>query len=248
MPIFAGMKRATPFQFKHFRVHQDKSAMKIGTDGVLLGAWAGKDTDPESILDIGAGTGVIALQMAQRFDAETIDAVELDENAFLQTVENFERSDWADRLFCYHSSFQEFAHEFAQDGEGYQLVVSNPPFYTATNEASNKARTMARFTSALDFNDLLTGVDKILAKDGIFAVVIPFSEESNFIAMAQNNSLCLSRRCRVQGTPTSEVKRSLLEFGRSDKVIAEESLTIEVSRHQYTESYRALVQDFYVKM
>ena len=99
------------FQFKEFTIHQDKTAMKIGTDGVLLGAWCSVDYLPDSILDVGSGTGVISLMLAQRSEAMTIDAVELDENAYEQTVENFEQSDWGDRLYCYNASFQEFADE-----------------------------------------------------------------------------------------------------------------------------------------
>ena len=104
--------------------------MKVGTDGVLLGAWCAVDDFPDSILDVGSGTGLIALMMAQRTDAMTIDAVEIDEQAYEQTVENFEQSDWGDRLFCYHSSFQEFAEEMAEEEEQYDLIISNPPFYT----------------------------------------------------------------------------------------------------------------------
>ena len=102
-----------PFQFKEFIIHQDKTAMKVGTDGVLLGAWSSVTDFPDAILDIGAGTGVVSLMLAQRSDALIIDAVELDENAYEQTVENFERSSWSDRLYCYHATFQEFAIEIA---------------------------------------------------------------------------------------------------------------------------------------
>ena len=140
-----------PFQFKEFTIHQDAAAMKIGTDGVLLGAWCSVADFPNSILDIGAGTGVVSLMLAQRSDAMTIDAVELDENAYTQTVDNFERSNWGDRLYCYHASFQEFANEIAADHETYDLIVSNPPFYTDGFETKNSARNKARSTSFLPF-------------------------------------------------------------------------------------------------
>lgn len=113
------------FKFKEFIVNQDKCAMKIGTDGVLLGAWTSLNHEPNSILDIGSGTGIIALQLAQRSDAETIDALEIDDNAYEQSVENFENSDWGDRLFCYHASLEEYAQEV---DDKYDLIVSNPPF------------------------------------------------------------------------------------------------------------------------
>ena len=125
-----------PFQFKKFKVHQDRCAMKIGTDGVLLGAWSSIEHEPKSILDIGAGTGVIALQLAQRSSASTIDAIEIDDQAHEQCTHNFEHSDWADRLFCYHASVQEFASEMEHK---YDLIVSNPPFFKAPKsiDASN---------------------------------------------------------------------------------------------------------------
>ena len=103
-----------PFKFKEFTVRQDKTAMQVGTDAVLLGSWCSVDGYPDSILDIGSGTGVISLMLAQRSDAITIDAVEVDESAYEQTVENFEQSDWGDRLYCYNATFQEFANEISR--------------------------------------------------------------------------------------------------------------------------------------
>ena len=236
-----------PFNFKEFTVQQDKTAMKIGTDAVLLGAWCFADF-PDTILDVGAGTGIISLQLAQRFDAETIDAVELDENAYEQTVENFEQSDWADRLYCYNASFQEFANEIAEEEENYDLIVSNPPFYTDEFESENESRNKARFTSSLSFQELIVGVAKILSRKGIFSVIIPFKEEENFIDVASKNKLFLNRVCRVKGNPTSKVKRSLLEFSFQESAIKKEQLTIEIKRHQYTEAYINLTKDFYLKM
>jgi tRNA1Val (adenine37-N6)-methyltransferase len=237
-----------PFQFKEFTIQQDKSAMKIGTDGVLLGAWCTVDTYPDSILDIGAGTGVIALMLAQRSDAMTIDAVEVDADGYEQTVENFEKSDWGDRLYCYNATFQEFADEIAAEEERYDLIVSNPPFYTDAFESEDEARNKARFTSALSFEDLLVGVSKILSKNGIFSTIIPFKEEENFINIAKEQHLFLNRICRVQGNKTSEVKRSLLAFSFQETKPLETHLTIEIERHQYTEAYINLTKDFYLKM
>ena len=125
-----------PFKFKEFTVCQDQCAMKIGTDAVLLGAWASLKNTPNSILDIGTGTGVLALQLAQRSDAELIDALEIDENAHEQAVENFENSVWADRLFCYHASLHEFTEEI---DDTYDLIISNPPYYSDTFETENEA-------------------------------------------------------------------------------------------------------------
>jgi tRNA1Val (adenine37-N6)-methyltransferase len=144
-----------PFKFKQFTVRQDKCAMKIGTDGVLLGAWTPIPLHTNSILDIGAGTGIIALQMAQRCDAQTIDAIEIDESAHEQCTQNFEESPWADRLFCYHASVQEFASEI---DEKYDLIISNPPFYKDTYKTNSLSRDTARFEDALPFEHLLSAL------------------------------------------------------------------------------------------
>ena len=222
--------------------------MKVGTDAVLLGAWSSISNFPNTILDIGSGTGIISLIMAQRTDAMTIDAVEIDENAYEQTVENFEQSDWGDKLYCYNTSFQVFADEIAEEEETYDLIISNPPFYTDNFETESEARNKARFTSSLTFRELLNGVVKILSKEGNFTVIIPFKEEEKFIVLAKENFLFLNKICRVKGNPSSEIKRSLLEFSFEEKEIIEENLTIEIARHQYTEAYIELTKDFYLKM
>ena len=237
-----------PFKFKEFTIHQDKTAMKVGTDGVLLGAWCSVDDYPDTILDIGSGTGVISLMIAQRSDAMTIDAVEVDENAYEQTVENFEKSDWGDRLYCYNATFNEFADEIGEEEETYDLIVSNPPFYTDDFETEDDARNKARFTSSLSFEELIRGVSKILSENGVFSVVVPFKEEESFINLTKEKKLFLNRICRVKGKVTSEIKRSLMEFSFIEKVIEEKILVIEIERHKYTEDYINLTKEFYLKM
>ena len=222
--------------------------MKVGTDGVLLGAWCSLDKYPDSILDIGSGTGVISLMLAQRCDAMTIDAVELDENAYEQSVVNFEDSDWGDRLYCYNASFQEFSDEISEEEETYDLIVSNPPFYTDDFKTQDVSRNKARFTSSLSFEALIIGVSKILSEKGVFSVVVPFKEETNFIALAKENNLFLNRLCRVKGHETSEIKRTLMEFSFYEIELKQESLVIETARHNYTEAYIELTKDFYLKM
>lgn len=246
----------TPFQFKQFTIAHDRCAAKIGTDGVLLGAWASLDSHPYSILDIGTGTGVIALMLAQRSEAETIDALELDDNAYEQATENFENSEWGDRLFCYHAHLYEFATEI---DDQYDLIISNPPFYEADYKSEDAARDQARFDDAMPFELLVGAVQRLLSEEGRFNVIIPYQREQEFIDLAERGDLFPTRITRVQGTPTSEIKRSLIEFcfrapdsqtGRSTPTAEPQitSLVIEKSRHDYTEDYIALVQDFYLKM
>lgn len=233
------------FQFKQFAVTQSKSAMKIGTDGVLLGAWIPIAHKPKTILDIGAGTGVVALMLAQRTEALTIDAVEVDEKAYVECTENFESSPWSDRLFCYHASFKEFVHEIY---EKYDLIVSNPPFYTSDVKTDSHTRNKARFAESLPFTQLVEGVSVLLKEQGLFAIVLPCAEEESFISIAASRGLYPSHVTRVKGNPTVEAKRSLIAFSRLKGQCEIDTLIIEKQRGVYTENYIALTKDFYLKM
>ena len=234
------------FQFKQFCVEQDRCAMKIGTDGVLLGAWTPIDNNPFSILDIGTGTGVIGLMLAQRSNAQQIDALEIDEDAYEQATDNFENSPWSDRLFCFHAGLDEFVEEPEDE---YDLIVSNPPFYTEDYKTDDASRDLARFQDAMPFEDLIEAADLLLSENGIFTVIIPFKEEENFLALAKENELYPLKITRVKGTPTTEIKRSLLAFTRKETAdFTSEELIIETARHQYTPEYIALTRDFYLKM
>lgn len=235
------------FEFKKFTVHQDRCAMKVGTDGVLLGAWIPLEHDPYNILDIGSGTGLIALMLAQRCKADQIDALEIDADAYEQCVENFENSPWNDRLFCFHTSLDDFMEEL-QD-ETYDLIVSNPPFYAEEVSSGNDSRDRARQNQSLPFEDLCEAAGLLLTEHGLFAVVIPKKEEERFVQLAAENELYPSKITRVKGTPESEIKRSLLAFGRNTTIVPEiNELTIETVRHQYTDAYKKLLEDFLLKL
>lgn len=234
------------FQFKQFSLEQDRCAMKIGTDGVLLGAWAPIAHQPYSILDIGTGTGIIALMLAQRSNAAQIDALEIEENAYEQATDNFENSPWNERLFCFHAGLDEFMEEPEDE---YDLIVSNPPFYAEDYKTNDDQRDLARFQDALPFEDLIEAADLLLSENGILAVIIPFKEEERFLAIANEFELYPTHITRVKGTPTTEIKRSLLALSRNkiDNTTTNE-LVIEIGRHEYTSEYIALTQEFYLKM
>lgn len=223
--------------------------MKIGTDGVLLGAWAGLDHQPGSLLDIGAGTGLIALMLAQRMGDLghdiTIDAVERDAAAFEQCVDNFEASPWADRLFCYHATLREFLGEV---DDRYDSVVSNPPFHTGKAHAGNSARAAARQNQFLPYEELLEAADALVAPSGIFSTIIPFTDETAFIRMASRTGLFPKRITRVRGRSTADIKRSLLDLRFKETAPHVEELTIETGRHIYTDTYKELTRDFYLKL
>jgi tRNA1Val (adenine37-N6)-methyltransferase len=236
------------FSFKQFSIEQDRCAMKVGTDGVLLGAWTSLENKPQSILDIGAGTGLIALMLAQRSDAEQIDAIEIDEDAYEQCVENFENSPWADRLFCFHASLDEFAEE--PEDEKYDLIVSNPPYFVPNERELElpENRKKARFYDSLPFEDLINYAAQLLSETGELAVVVPFAEEEKIVAYAGAKSLFPNRITRVRGTEKAPIKRSLLQFSFVEKPIEEQGIILEISRHHYTDEFKELVKEFYLKL
>ena len=232
-------------------VQQDRCAMKIGTDGVLLGAWTTIEHHPKNILDIGSGTGIIALQLAQRTTQDhkshitAIDAIEINPNAFEQCVENFETSPWPDLLFCYHSSLEEFTNEI---DETYDLIVSNPPYHQNSLTSSNKDRSLARSNQAMPFDELLRSVSQLLSNEGVFSVIIPYTEEDSIIDRASRNSLFPLRICRVKGHEQARIKRSMIEFSKKVQEVEFKDLIIEHARHEYTNEYIELVRDFYLNM
>jgi tRNA1Val (adenine37-N6)-methyltransferase len=234
-----------PFQFKQFSVNQDRCAMKVGTDGVLLGSWTSINHNPQSVLDIGSGTGILSLMLAQRSDALTIEGIEIDDDAFEQCSENFENSPWADRLFCFHASLLEYVEAVNDE---FDIIICNPPFYSEDYKTDNTARDLARFNDAMPFKHLIYAVANLLSETGLFSVVIPYKEEAKFIDLASVIGLFPNRILHVKGHPDSKIKRSLLEFSYVETEPETSELIIETARHQYTESYINLTKDFYMKM
>lgn len=220
--------------------------MKIGTDAVLLGAWCPIDNNPKAILDVGAGTGILALMLAQRTNADQIDALEIDEEAYEQCVENFENSPWADKLFCYHAALDEFVDDPEDE---YDLIISNPPFYSEDFKTADEQRDLARFQDAMPFEDLIEAADLLLSENGTFAVVIPYKEEERFIDLCAEYELYPVKATRVKGSHKTPIVRSLLAFKRYElSVLTADELVIEINRHEYTDDYINLTQDFYSKM
>ena len=228
------------FKFKQFTIHQDKTAMKVGTDGVLLGAWANIVGD--SILDIGTGTGVISLMLAQR-SSISITAIEIEQEAYKQAINNVSISPWSGRVEVIHSSLQNFKSD-----KKFSTVVSNPPFFSNSLKTPDNNRNFARHTDSLSFEYLLKFTSNNLSKDGKSSFIIPFDAEEGFIKIAKKSGLFVSRICRVRGTETTPIKRSLIEFGYAEVFPEESTLTIEVARHKYTQDYINLTKEFYLKM
>lgn len=228
------------FRFKQFSIRQENSAMKVGTDGVLIGAWV-SPLNPKTILDIGSGTGLISLMMAQRFDKAKIYSVEINEDAALESSFNFRQSEWSNRLHFFHQSFLDF-----QTKQKFDLIVSNPPFFSGKTKPNSDKRKLARHDDSLHINDLINKSEKLLNKDGIIALVLPFEKIDGIKKAIDKIPLYINRICLVKGNQNSSVKRVLMEICRKNREIQEESLTIEHARHQYTEEYTSLCKDFYL--
>lgn len=234
-----------PFQFKKFAVAQDRCAMKIGTDGILLGTWTSVDRDPVAILDIGAGTGLLSLMLAQRSQAKKIVAIEIDRAAYEQCLYNFEQSPWYDRLICKHSSLEIFTEK---KNNLYDLIVCNPPFYAENYKTRNAQRDLARFQDAMPFDRLVQCIARLLSPNGIFSVIVPCSSEDHLIELAMKEGLYATRITHTRGTPTSNKKRSLIEFSFNNIQVHYNELILETTRNNYTQEFKSLTKDFYLNM
>ena len=231
----------TWFQFKQFKVEQEKTAMKVGTDGVLLGAWANINNAVD-VLDIGTGTGLIALMLAQRQSIAQIDAVEIDSDAYKQSQQNFFNSKWADRIKPYNIAIQDFHID-----KKYDLIVSNPPYFKKSFLAKGAKRNLARHNDSLSSKDLIESVLKLLKPKGVFSVILPFDNYEVFVKEMLFKNLYLNNICNIYPTDNSIIKRVLLEFSFVQKARIEEGLIIEPQkRHVYSQEYINLTKDFYL--
>ena len=228
------------FRFKQFAVEQEDVAMKVGTDGVLLGAWAACD-GAKCILDIGTGTGLIALMLAQRNAEAQIHAVEIDETATRRARANFDISPWTERLEVEQTAVQHYS-----PSEKFDLIISNPPYFVDSLQCPDAKRTTARHTQDLTFDELDRAVCRLLAEDGKFALILPVNEFEKYLSLTQ---LHLVRRCDVHPTTGAAVKRVMAEFAKSKTAtLTLENITIEQERRgDYTDEYRALTKEFYLK-
>lgn len=235
--------RGKGFTFKQFHIGHSRCAMKVGTDGTLLGAWATLP-DNGSILDIGTGTGLIAIMAAQRSSEAKITAIDIDEDCVLQAQENIAASPWPDRIEVIHSALQEF-----DASEKFDVIISNPPYFIDSQLSPDAARSTARHTTTLPFNELVTGVRRLLADGGHFSLILPPTEMERFRSAARG-VMFVVRECHVWSTPTSGVRRIMAEFQAeppTELTAAEKIIIEENGRHEYSEEYRTLTRDFYLK-
>jgi len=234
-----------PFVFKQFEIYQDKCAMKVGTDGVLLGAWVDV-SDVANALDIGTGTGVIAIMLGQRTEKAQIHAVEIDEVSFEQARRNMERPSWSERLKVFHTSIQNF---HPAEPEHYDLIVSNPPFFTGGTFSSNQQRNQVRHTVKMPHGDLLTAVRNLLAPSGRFCVVLPHIEGLRFQELAETYRLFCNRVTEVRPLPNKPVERLLLQFERRKAPVRRDELVLKKEGGKgWTKDYKDLTREFYLEV
>jgi tRNA1Val (adenine37-N6)-methyltransferase len=231
------------FAFKQFIIRQEKCAMKVGTDAVLLGAWV-RPNGAKRILDIGTGTGIIALMIAQR-SAGLIDGIDIDDLACLQAQENVALSPWKERVRILHHSLQEYSEETSTR---YDLVVSNPPYFLDSSKANGLERTTARHADLLPYRELIDSVIRLLDKKGKFCVILPVKEAAILRELANEKGLQLSKLMRVRTKADQETeKRHIMQFEFAPSSFSEETIVIEKDeRHEYTEEYKELTRDYYL--
>lgn len=247
---------STPyFRFKQFTVWHDRCAMKVGTDGVLLGAWAGTSESSEEasqpamtssikhILDIGTGSGLVALMLAQRFPNAFIDGIDIDSSAVLQAQDNFSASPFSARLRAYSSPLQDW-----QPQEKYDLIVSNPPYFSNSLLCPDNTRTMARHDNTLSFVELFEHSDKLLSPCGTLAFVLPADAEKEILALSRLHHLYCVRLCRVHTTAAKPAKRILIAFSRQALTcpLTLETLCLSENGLPRSTAYSALTREFYL--
>lgn len=239
------INRKNYFHFKKFSVAHGSSTMKVGTDAVLLGAWACIG-EARKMLDIGTGSGVIALMLAQRSsDQAQIDAVEIEGSDAVQAEENFQRSPWPHKIHTHHSSIQDFYPH-----KKYDVIVSNPPYFSNSQSPPLQKRYHARHTIKLNHNDLTTAVERLLEDDGRFNIVLPFEEGKQFLALAENRMLYCSRRFGFKTRSDKKIERWLLEFKKHPGPVETGEILLyrQTDGEGWDDAYMNLTKDFYLRL
>lgn len=233
-----------PFRFKQFEIRQEQSSMKVGTDAVLLGAWTAVDGHDKA-LDIGTGTGIISMMLAQRNENLKVRAIDIHQASVREALYNFSRSPFRDRLEALECSAQEFS---CIGQKSYDLIVSNPPFFLEGTRSELTQRDRARHTSSLSFEDLIGTVDQLLTRNGCFALILPVQEGQYFRKLAEAKGLYCVRYCEVRARAEKPIERLMMEFVREDKPIKKESLVInkDTGRNNWTDDYQALTRAFHI--
>lgn len=229
------------FYFKQFQINHDRCAMKVGTDGVLIGAWCDV-SNARRVLDVGTGTGLVALMVAQRTTHDAlIDAVEIDHEAYKQALENVDASKWRDRIQVHHLAIQNFQPQFL-----YELIVCNPPYFNNSLKSPDEKRSLSRHASHLTPVDLVMVAKKLLNPLGTLSLILPYREGMEFINLAAKHSLFCNRQTEIRTKRGKEIERLLLEFNLYSKIRDTEELILETGKSARSELHQRLVSEFYL--
>jgi tRNA1Val (adenine37-N6)-methyltransferase len=239
------MEISDVFRFKQFDIYQDKCTMKVNTDGVLLGAWSDIN-DRKRALDIGTGTGIIAMMLSQRNPSISVTAVEIDEEAYLQASFNMKQSVFADRLFAVNAALQDFVKNTTSQ---FDLIISNPPFFTGGTFSSNENKANVRHTIKLSHTDLLMSVKKMMTTDGYFDLILPYIEGLRFVEMADKYDMSLAKMTEVRSRENKGIERLLLRFkhGESPEFVKDELIIYQgTGVKDYSEEFKGMTREFYL--
>ena len=232
------------FRFKQFTIDDQNSAMKVGTDGVLLGAWASMPCKEGLLLDIGCGSGILSLIMAQRSEGNLIiDAIDIDEGAVTDSKNNFLSTTWNKNLNAICCNFVSYSKECVKK---YDIVISNPPFFTEDTLSPDIKRSSARNTSSLSFDSLFDGVSEIITPNGVFAMITPAESYSYLAQIALLKGFYLRRLTWVVTVDGTEPKRVLTEWGRVQMQYTIDSLVVNTQDGSLTEVYKSLTKEYYL--
>ena len=237
-----GLSFMVRFHFKQFSVAHDRASMKVGTDAILIGAWAATAATPARILDVGTGCGIIALMMAQRFPSAEVVGIDLHQASVLEAESNFQNSRWADRMLARHTALQDYSTDRAFD-----LIVSNPPWFRNSLKPPDGVRDAARHDDRLSAEDLLDSCDRLLSTDGTLCCIVPIEHEELLCSAAIARGLSLHQKCRVRPRPELEPHRIMLALVRGESRLCDTELAIEVKRHVPTSEYGMLTVEFLLK-
>jgi tRNA1Val (adenine37-N6)-methyltransferase len=238
------MSEVKPFVFKQFIVEQDLVTMKVGTDGVLVAAWA-EVSSADQVMDIGTGSGVIALILAQRtLPKAIIHSIDVDVNAIKQAAKNFSQSPWPQKFILHHSSIQEFART---SNDKFDLIISNPPFFTGGMLSENNDRNDVRHTTKLPHGDLLLAVSRLLRPTGSLVIILPYLQGLRFIEISASYRFYPARITEVKSRTDKPTERLLIQFVKQKCEIEKRELIIHAEGDEYTQEYKELTKDFYLK-
>ena len=231
------------FQFKQFSIEDDQSTMKVGTDAVLLGSWIHLE-DEKSILEIGTGSGIISLMLAQRTSAQ-IQAIDIDEKSVIQAIHNFQKSPWASQIKVKHCSLSDFTKS---ESKKFDLIVSNPPFFINSLKSPFKNKNRSKHTDELTYEELAHGIANLLTPKGKASLILPYTESKHFIDIALIENIYLNKQLKIKPKDSKKINRVLVEFSFNKSELEENEIYLREENNEFSEAYKTLSKNYYLNL